>query len=261
MTTTMTSDSSVRKALAILDCYRATERELGVSELARRTSIAKSTAQRLCRELADAGYLVKTDRRGFVLALRVFELGSAAVRLGPGGVASRFLQQLSLLTGETSHLAILDRSEVVYLDKIETLHSHAVPSRVGQRNPAHCTALGKALLAWRRGGCDDLSSRDGRLPACTQHTITTVEDLRRELVSVRATGVAFDREERNIGVRCTAAPVRNHTGSVIAAISVAGPADRMTEARLLHTSHAVRTAAAQLSERLGWGSGRVSSPR
>lgn len=253
MLPTLETDSSVRKALAILDCYRTGARELGVSELARRTRMAKSTVHRLCMHLVDAGYLAKTDRRAFSLTLGVFELGSVALApYSAGQDASRFLQQLSVLTGETSHLAILDGGDVVYVDKIETLQSEKVPSRVGQRNPAHCTALGKVMLAWNPAACEQLPLVDGRLRAFTPHTITSPAVLRQELATVHATGVAYDHEERNLGIRCVAAPVRNHVGAVIAAISVCGPTGRMTEERLTQVAHVVRQASAGLSRQLGW---------
>lgn len=245
-------ESSVMKALTVLDCFRSGEHELGVTELARRTGIPKSSVHRMCSELTAASYLVRTERRGYRLGLRVFELGSAAVV--PAGArrdASRYLQQLTVLTGETSHLGVLDALDVVYIDKIETPRSTPMPSRVGLRNPAYATGIGKVLLAGNPFAAADLYRLDP-FPAFTPHTITSARQLRVELAEVQRQGVAYDREERALGTTCIAAPVRNHQGDVVTAMSISGPTDRMTPQRLIELTPVVRQAAALLSTELGW---------
>lgn len=245
-------DSSVMKALTVLDCFRSGENELGVTELARRTGIPKSTVHRMCAALSAASYLVRTEHRAYRLGLRVFELGSAA--LVPADArrdASRFLQQLTVLSGETSHLGVLDGNDVVYIDKIETPRSCAMPSRVGQRNPAHATGLGKALLA---GNGIVLAAllRKAPLRAFTPNTITDAVRLRAEIADVQREGIAYDREERVVGTICIAAPVRNHRGDVVSAMSISGPSKRMSQQRLVELAPVVRQAAAMLSSELGW---------
>lgn len=246
------TDTSVTKAFAVLECFRYGERHLGVTEIAQRTEIPKSSVHRLCATLTSGGYLVRTDRRGYRLGVRMFEIGSAAVTpVGAGSDASRFLQQLSVLTGETSQLGVLDDGDVVYIDKIETPRSNRIPSRVGQRNPAHATGIGKALLAGNSQATAEVLRR-APLVAFTPHTITTVDGLRRELQDVVLEGVAYDRQERCIGTACVAAPVRNHAGEIVAAMSVSGPVARMTEQRLIEVAPVVRQAAAALSKQMGW---------
>lgn len=228
----VSSESSVAKALVVLECFRGGVQKLGVSELARRTGIPKSSVHRLCSELSDSGFLVRTPDRRYRLGLRVFELGSA----GPAfaelrQTTSRFLQQLTVLSGETVHLGVLDGSDVVYLDKIETPQSGKLPSQIGQRNPAHCTGLGKALLAWNQAQHDALVRRE-QLEVFTPYTIATGEALRRELAKVREEVVAYDRQERTLGIGCVAGPIKDRNGHVAAALSIAGPISRMTEQRL-----------------------------
>lgn len=228
----VSTESSVAKALHLLESFDGGSHQLGVSELARRTGIPKSSVHRLCCELTECGFLVRTPRRQYRLALRVFELGSA----GPAcaelrQTASRFLQQLTVLTGETAHLGTLDGSDVVYLDKIETPRSEKLPSQIGARNPAYCTGIGKALLAWNTEKHGELIGR-AELPVFTSRTISSGAQLARELAVIRSSMVAFDREERTVGIACVAAPIKDRNGRAVAAISVAGPTSRMTEERL-----------------------------
>ena len=238
--------TSAGKALAILDCFRSGERRIGLTELSRRTGIPKSSVHRLCEVLVESGYLCRTDDRSFSLGLRVFELGGAATpRVSAHLDASRYLQQLTLLTGETSHLGVLADLDVVYIDKVETPTSNRVPSRVGQRNPAYTTALGKALLASSPEASQAVFASTP-LPAFTRHTLTSADSLRKELADVATAGVALDREERALGVACVAAPVRNR-GSVVASLSVTGPAARILGERLPQIAHVVRATAAEMS--------------
>jgi DNA-binding IclR family transcriptional regulator len=182
----------------------------------------------------------------------VFELGNAQPAFADLRQAmSRFLQQLTVLSGETVHLGVLDGSEVVYLDKIETPQSAGVPSQVGRRNPAHCTGLGKALVAWNSAQHDVLVAQDS-LPVFTAHTISTGRALAQELKRVRAERVAYDREERILGIACVATPVMGRN-SVVAALSVSGPRSRMTDDRLRELSMPV--------ERVGTAAGNYLRQR
>jgi len=243
--------TSVMKAMAVLDCFRSGDIELGVTEIARRTGIPKSSVHRACASLCEASYLEHTEHRGYRLALKVFELGGTAL-LGTGlrRDASRYLQRLTVLTSETSHLAVLDGVDVVYVDKIETAKSNPMPSRVGHRNPAYATAVGKALLAGNASATATVAARAMR--GFTPSTITDGDQLRAELLNVKREGVAYDREERAIGTTCVAAPVRNHRGHVVAAISIAGASERMSPERLIELSPVIRQVGVMLSTALGW---------
>lgn len=249
------SSTSVMKAMAVLDCFRSGEMELGVTEIAKRTGIPKSSVHRACASLCEASYLVHTEHRGYRLALKVFELGGTALlAMGLRRDASRYLQRLTVLTGETSHLAVLDEVDVVYIDKIETPRSKPIPSRVGHRNPAHATAVGKALLSGNPSAAAAVTGH--MLHGYTPNTITDGEHLRAELSGVKREGIAYDRQERVVGTTCIAAPVRNHRGHVVAAISVAGASERMPPQRLIELSPVIRRASVLLSADLGWrGSG------
>ncbi|NUP27666.1 MAG: IclR family transcriptional regulator, partial [Nocardia sp.] len=129
-------------------------------------------------------------------------------------------------TGYVVHLAVLDGNDVVYLDKIGGRLAGAVPTRVGGRQPAHCTAVGKAILAYADGERGDVFGA-GPVRPSTRYSIATAAQLRTELAKVRAHGIAFEREESLSGFGCVAAPV-GEIGQAVAAVSICGPVDRMT---------------------------------
>ena len=162
-----------------------------------------------------------------------------------------FLQQLTDQVGETTHLAILNDGEVLYVDKVEAVRSLRMPSQVGRRLPAHCTGVGKALLAWLPD--ELLQSVIGRkgLARFTPNTITDLARLRVELAQIRERGYSLDNEEIEEGLVCVGAPVRDHTGGVVAAVSIAGPASRVRPDTIAETSRAVAAAAAAMSVALG----------
>jgi DNA-binding IclR family transcriptional regulator len=158
--------------------------------------------------------------------MRLVELGSLAVhqdRLHKAAIPK--LHELHAATGLVVHLAVLDGSDVVYMEKVGNRMTAALPSRVGGRQLAHCTALGKAMLAFAEdGGTDTLDAE--LLPRQTKYSISTPAQLRNELLKVRSRGIAFDREESLPGFGCVAAPIGD-PGEAVAAISVCGPMNRM----------------------------------
>lgn len=241
----------IEEAVRLLDLFWEGE-ELGVREMARRLGLSKSAAHRLAHELELVGFLARDAETGkYRLGLRLlqygglFQLQSELVR-----EALPVLRALVHHTGETVHLAALEGGQVVYLVKLEGPNSIAMPSWVGWRNPAHCTAVGKALLAYQ-----DTEVLDGiiakGLRRFTPNTIVEPEKLLADLHQVRREGIAFDREERRQGLRCVGAPVLMRSGDLAASISVAGPATRLTGARMAQLVRVVRDAADAIAGRLG----------
>ncbi len=247
-----TITTSLGKALALLDCFRDGQTELGVSDMARRVGIAKSSVHRLCAILVAGGHLEKTVRGQYRLGLKIFELGGlVSTRVGIRQPASCFLEELAAASQQTAHLGILDEGEVVYVDKIETHGSRRTPTQVGSREPTYCTGIGKAMLAWAAPkDIERLLSRG--LRKFTPYSIASPQRLLDELTMVRATGLAHDREERVLGLACIAAPVRDHRGEVVAAISVSGSTAVLNEQRMAALSMKVKRVGAGLSRRLGW---------
>ncbi len=241
------------RVVAILDCFQNDKSPLGVTELSKKLGLHKSTVHRLLESLTSYRLITQdAESEKYSLGLKLFELGSRAVSgFDVHEKSKAVLEQLVSETGETAHLCILDGEHVLYLEKFESAKTLRIPSRVGLRNPAYCTAVGKALLAYLPDEPDRLF-KGKALKRYTENTITDLAKLRQELALVRERGYSFDNEEIEAGLRCVGAPVRDYTGRAIAAISIAGPSFRITPGNIPSLSESVRKAANSLSEQMGY---------
>jgi len=251
----------LERAFGILDALAKNGAELGVVELADRLGLHKSTVHRLLTVLECNRYVEKSPSSGkYRLGWKLIELGMhAASRLELRELARPQLERLVEETGETGHLGILQEGEVISVANVESRRTLRMPSTVGRRAPAHCTSQGKVMLAYLPCGTEHKFVRSHRLKAYTRNTITRVSRLQRELEMIRERGYAVDDEEFEEGLKCIGAPVRDHSGRVIAAISIAGPTSRLSEERMGHLVHSVMGAAARLSTALGYHPGRGGS--
>ena len=245
--------SSVANAIRLTKAFSEHEFEMGISALATRLGLAKSTVHRLASTLVEYDILEQNRETGkYRLGLALFELGTLVRRKMDTASESRAqMYQLVQSTGETVQLAVLDHQSVLYIRILESRQAVRMSSIAGSRAPAHCTSVGKVLMAHQPS---DIVQQiiDNGLPRFTQNTITSPEALLEELAAVRQKGFAIDDEEIEVGLRCIAAPVRNHTGNVIAAISVAAPVQRMSKKNLQTTVPTVTAAAESISRRLGF---------
>jgi DNA-binding IclR family transcriptional regulator len=239
---------TVMNALRMLEVFH-TETEMGVSDLARRLDLHKNNAFRLLATLELAGYMQQTPETDlYHLGPRCLELGHAFARSHTLiNQARPVLEELAETLGETAHLGVLRGYEVVHLDGVLPQQLVLTGLRVGERLPAHCTALGKVLLA------DDASNIADRVfSRSTDSTVVDPAKLADELRAVALQGYAADLEEFATGLRCVAAPVRDASSRVIAAISISGPSFRLSE-EALHGAgaRAITAAATRLSQKLG----------
>ncbi len=244
---------SVERAVAILNAFSAEEPELGVTELADRLDLHKSTVHRFLVNLEAAG-LVERNRltARYRLGLRIFELGGLVLQqMSLWDEALPFLEGLVRDSGETGHLAVLDGGEAVYIEKVEARKALRIPSAIGRGYPAHATSLGKLLLAHLTADARDLVLAERGLARCTPNTITGRDRLNTELDLIRSQGFAVDDEEYEEGLRCIGAPIVGHTGHVVAAIGIGGPVTRVTPQRVGELAELVMSAAASLSRRMG----------
>jgi IclR family transcriptional regulator, KDG regulon repressor len=246
--------SSVQNALRVLDCFSAADRELGVSELARRLGVGKSTVHRLCTTLAAGGLLDHNPETGrYRLGLHLYELGAlVGVHLDLHEAASPALNDVRNRTGETVQLAVLDGREVVYVERLESSHTVRLFGRVGHRNSAHCTSTGKVLLAHLAGAELDAVLDGWVLEPRTPYTITDHGALREALAEVRRRGWGENTNEVEMGVASVGAPIRDASGAVVAALSVAGPVMRLDGGSLRRFAGVVVEAAEAVSRRLGY---------
>ncbi|GAA1471006.1 IclR family transcriptional regulator [Corynebacterium felinum] len=221
---TTDSRSAVDKAFSLLRCFGEHDANgIGVSELARRAGMSKTTCHRLLATLVANGAV---ERAGDVYRLGplCFELTNTIGSLKKevvGEVLTPYLAALFEQTRQTVHLAFLQGNQVVYVNKLFSIKRIPAPSRIGGSAPAYCTGVGKAILAWDYERTESVIKAG--LSPWTEHTITDPEQFREELAQVRIDGVAYDREEITEGLSCVAAPIFGRNNTPIAAMSVSGP--------------------------------------
>ena len=223
-------------------------------ELCTTLKLHKSTVHRLMMVLEQHRLVDKNPDTGrYRLGLKLFEFGSKAI----GAIdlrrhAKPYLDRLQRELGETVFFCLLDDGQVFYIEKIESQQSVRTGCTVGSRAPAYCTAVGKAMLAELADAEVHEIIRRWGLKAITPNTITTAVALKTELRAIRAWGYAIDNEEKEPGLRCVSAPVRGDSGKLLAALSVSGPAFRVTKERVPEIGKAVMQAAGELSYELGY---------
>jgi DNA-binding IclR family transcriptional regulator len=207
---------------------------------------------RLLAPLRDARLVeLAPDSGRYRLGPRCAYLGEIYLdRLDLRTLAHGVLQQMVEQTGETAHIVTFDFPEMVYIDKVEGASTVRMFSRIGSRQPAHCTAVGKAFLAFSAEQTTERVIAAG-LPSRTPNTIVDPEELRLELARVRERGWALDDVENETELRCIGAPVFNHSNQVVAAVSISGPAARVSRDRAEELGPRVKACAAEISRRLG----------
>jgi IclR family transcriptional regulator, KDG regulon repressor len=244
---------SVGRALAILEEFSRDERALGVTALANRVGLHKSTCFGLLHTLQQLGYIQQDASTGqYSLGLKTFELGQAYI----DGLDLRYITRPYLLeivekTQETVHLVVAEGRRAVYIDKVESPHAMTISSRIGQEATLHCTGVGKVLLAYMRN--EDWSQVVSQgLERYTEHTITDEGKLLDHLQRIRECGHGVDDQEREIGLRCVAAPIFNARKQAIAAISISGPSSRITCEKQGELSQIIKQATQEISRKLGY---------
>jgi DNA-binding IclR family transcriptional regulator len=246
---------SLVKAMNILEVLaEGEEPTYTLTQLSRRLHLHVSTVHRLLVNLVRHGFVEEAAvSGGYQLSFKVLRMGLRVLdRLDFRLVAQPLLQELNRETKETVHLAILQDTRAISIEKFGSPQLVALHARLGGVMPLHCTGVGKTLLAYQG---EDLLNRivhTAGLSRYTQHTITNLAKLKKELEHIREQGYAIDQEQVVDGLSCVAGPVFDHTGSAIAAFSVAGPATRLTTARLLEIARLVRETSRQISYRLGY---------
>jgi DNA-binding IclR family transcriptional regulator len=238
----------------VLKQFLSREPTIGVSELARRLGLGKSTVHRLLQSLAAEG-LVEQDpgTGGYRLGLPVFELGEAVrSHLDLHAACGPVLVSLREQTGESSQVGVLDGREVVYIERLESSYTLRLFTETGRRVPVHCTSSGKVLLAFLPEPRRAAVLTGHELVALTPQTITDPDAFVAELSAVRRRGWADAVNEREVGVASVAAPIRDHTGTVVAAISIGAPTARLPAVQRRRMAGLVREAGEAVSRRLGW---------
>jgi len=249
---------TIERTSMILDILGQSSQGISIRDLSEKIKLPKGTTHRLISSLAYFGYARQDSKtRDYFLGFKLVELGNLLLsQLDLRKEAEPFLRDLAERTKETVHMVFLDRGEIVYIDKMELDHNPSglrMASRVGLRNPAHSSAVGKVLLSHLAE--EELNGliKEKGLPKRTENTITDPIQLKEHLKTVRTQGCAVDDEENERGIRCVAAPIYNEVGKAVAAISISGPAFRITKKVIQETlKKEVMETASKISHRLGF---------
>lgn len=244
--------SAAARALVVLERL-SQQRSIGLEEISREIKLAKPTVYRFLLTLQELGYVRRVDGDRWAITLKLFNVGSRALdHLDLHSAARTVAEELSEELGETVHMGVLEGDSAVYVLKIESRYTIRMFSRVGRRTPLYCSSLGKVLLAFSREEEREAALKGVRLLAFTKKTLTTRAALDAELARIRQQGFALDDEEHEEGIHCIGAPVFDHSGSVVAAISVSWPGFRYKREEESAKIDKIKAAAASISAILGF---------
>jgi IclR family KDG regulon transcriptional repressor len=249
---------TIERTSLILDTLGQSPQGISIRDLSEKIKLPKGTTHRLISSLTYFGYARQDSKtRNYFLGLKLVELGNLLLnQLDLRKEAEPFLYNLAERTKETVHMVFLDRDEIVYIDKVELDHNPSglrMASRIGLRNPAHSCAVGKVLLSHLPEEELNRIIKQKGLVKRTENTITDLSQLKEHLKSVRSQGYAIDDEENERGIRCIAAPIYNEAGKAVAAVSISGPAFRVTKKMVQETlKKEVMETASKISQRLGF---------
>lgn len=245
---------SVQRALLLLEEISRDPNGIGVSDLGLRAELPVSTVHRLLATLMASGFVVQDAENGrYRVGLRAFEVGNAFLRqVDLAGVARPAMRELRTELNESVNLAVRDGFGAVYIDHVDSDQMLKLFTRTGSRVQLYCTGVGKVVLADLPPEDVETYIQTTTFTPRTPHTVVDPDMLRSQLDRVRARGFAIDDEEFELGVRCVAAPIRDHSGSTVAALSVSGPAQRITRNSVFPIAQSVSAMAQNISSQLGY---------
>jgi IclR family transcriptional regulator, acetate operon repressor len=245
--------NSLLKAIDILNVFSPSEPSLSLAEIAARLELPKSTAHNLLQTMLTRGLIEKTDGDHYALGTAIISLTQAVrVNVELRDRAAPFLRELSDACRESVLLAILDGNYLLYVYAIESPRRLLARTAVGDRVPLHCTAIGKAILAYLPLEETGMIIQAVGLPPSTDSTITDMPTLMAELEATRQRGYSLDRQEHEAATFCAAAPIFDASGAVFAACSVSGSDPEIIQSRLPQISERVVRCANEISRLMGY---------
>jgi DNA-binding IclR family transcriptional regulator len=255
-TTTSSEKSRIQtyhKMMDVLGCFSSVERKLSLAQIAQAANLPRTTVHRILTALRDIGF-IEQDSRGadYVLGVRLFELGSLALaNMDLHRESKPFVDRLARTSGEAVHLGVFDGLQVVVVTREDNGDRSSDAANRTESAPAYCTGLGKVMLAFQDKATITRVAKGG-FERFTKNTVTSAAELDRELARIRRQGYAIDSGEHQLWINCVAAPIRNATGRVFAAISVTGAAERISPKRYPVLSGQVIQSADAISRQLGY---------
>jgi DNA-binding IclR family transcriptional regulator len=248
---------SLARAFSIMEEIARSREGISLAELSKRVGLHNSTTFHLVKTMVSLGYIRQIkDGKRYRIGRPLFALAASALdEIEMVSLATPILEDLSRETGESGHFAVRMGDTVVVVARTAGPGAFQLTDRVGVVRPAHCTALGKVVLAALRPDQLDRFLERNELAAVTPKAITDASALKADLDEVRRSGIAFDDGEFNTEVRCVAVPVKNFTGQVIGAIGISGPIWRLSIQALQSRARIVQSAAGRLSSEFGYSGG------
>jgi IclR family KDG regulon transcriptional repressor len=243
---------SLGRAFGILEEVARHREGINLADLSKRVGLHNSTTFHLVRTMVSLGYIRQEKDKRYRVGRPLFALAASSLdEIEMVNLATPILEELSRETGESGHFAVRMGDSVVVVARTSGPGAFQLTDRVGVVRPAHCTALGKVILAALRPDQLQRFVERVELKSSTEKSITEIPALLREIEEVRRSGIAFDDGEFNLEVRCVAVPVRDFTGNVVGALGISGPVWRLTIQALQSRSKIVQAAADRLSREFG----------
>jgi DNA-binding IclR family transcriptional regulator len=247
---------TVLKALDVLECVSsAAGTPLTAGEIAKRCGMSRPTTYRLLTTLQSRGYIANNEHE-YTLGSKILSLsGSLLASFDLHSISYPYLRELSQMSGETTYISILDGTEILYINKVESTQPVQTNCTIGSRNRLYCSSMGKAILAFLPPDeRDAILDKTSPLKALTPNTITERDALLIELERIRSQGYAIDDVEGEDNVRCVGAPIFDHVGRPFAAMSISGPAFRLSVGDLRELSFSVVDVTQRISRQMGYSS-------
>jgi DNA-binding IclR family transcriptional regulator len=253
--------TALQRGLRLLHLFSESPRGLTAKQVAALSRLPVSTVHRFLANLVTAGFLNRDGEGTHHLGIACFSIGQAAVgQLDIRRLSLPYLRELNQQTRETIHLTVRHGLSAVYVEKLDSPEPVRIHSRIGAAVPLHCTAVGKVMLAYMSPEEQDRTISQIDLKRQTPNSVGNVQELKTELYRVRKNGYACDLEEHELHIRCVAAPIWDHTGSVQSSVSITAPTLRMPVTRLRQLAPLIQAAGLNISTELGYQSAVSATP-
>jgi DNA-binding IclR family transcriptional regulator len=254
--------TALQRGLRLLHLFSESPLGLTAKQVAGLSRLPVSTVHRFLANLVTAGFLSCDGDGSYHLGIACFTIGQAAVgQLDIRRLSLRYLRELNQQTRETIHLTVRHGLSAVYVEKLDSPEPLRIYSRTGASVPLYCTAVGKVMLAYMPADEQERVLSEVELKRHTPNTVGNLQELQTELYRVRKNGYACDLEEHEMYIRCVAAPIWDHTGSVQASLSLTAPVVRMPVARLRQLAPLIQAAGLEISRELGYQPKRTHASR
>ena len=254
--------TALQRGLRLLQLFSQSPRGLTAKQVADLSRLPVSTVHRFLVNLETAGFLICNGDNVYHLGIACFAIGQSALgQLDIRRLSLPYLRELNQQTRETIHLTVRHGLSAVYVEKLDSSEPLRIHSRIGAAVPLYCTAVGKVMLAYMPPEEQQKVRRQLDLKRLTPNTVGNLQELDAELYRVRKNGYACDLEEHELHIRCVAAPIWDHAGSVHASLSITAPMVRMPVSRLRQLAPLIQAAGLQISRELGYqGTGKSTDP-